>query len=369
MARQDRLRHGRHADRVGAERARRRGSRPASRSSARRTRCRRRRGSVMLAAPRRRQQLRDQRGIVGVDHVDEAVVAAVSPNSGLAPVKLMWSVISISEPGGMSGRRLPAALVWSSVSQPSAGHGADRRPSSRRRGRARSSARGRAGRRPASADMAQHQLAGMAADAGRGKARQLGVGDGGDGLRPRRRSRRGRSRGRRPPSAGSPAPALLSALAAITSFMAWRDGAGRRTSAGAAPRVTVRRRPSGPQRWIGRSSGGELAQLLAAAAARRDDLGPGRRRRRIRRCACWPAATMAAMADVSAHSPADRPRSRRCSRHGSRRPRRAPPRRRGTSNRARGRAASSRRARCSRSSISAPSRRGRRPPWAGRRGR
>ena len=43
----------------------------------------------------------------------------VSPNSGLTPVKLMWSAIAISAPGGMSSRRLPAALVCSSVSQPS----------------------------------------------------------------------------------------------------------------------------------------------------------------------------------------------------------------------------------------------------------
>jgi len=41
------------------------------------------------------------------------------------------------------------------------------------------------------------------------------------------------------------------------------------------PRVTVRCKPSGPQRWIGRSSRRELAQLLAAATAGRDDLGAG----------------------------------------------------------------------------------------------
>ncbi len=45
---------------------------------------------------------------------------AASPNSGLTPVKLMWSEITIGEPGGMSSRRLPAALVCSKVSQPSA---------------------------------------------------------------------------------------------------------------------------------------------------------------------------------------------------------------------------------------------------------
>ena len=43
-----------------------------------------------------------------------------SLNSGLTPVKLMWSEITIGEPGGMSSLRLPAALVCSSVSQPSA---------------------------------------------------------------------------------------------------------------------------------------------------------------------------------------------------------------------------------------------------------
>jgi len=32
----------------------------------------------------------------------------------------MWSEITIGEPGGMSSRRLPAALVSSTVSQPSA---------------------------------------------------------------------------------------------------------------------------------------------------------------------------------------------------------------------------------------------------------
>jgi hypothetical protein len=34
------------------------------------------------------------------------------------PAKLMWSLIAITEPGGMSSRRLPAALVCSRVSQP-----------------------------------------------------------------------------------------------------------------------------------------------------------------------------------------------------------------------------------------------------------
>ena len=34
-----------------------------------------------------------------------------SPISGLRLPKLMWSVISITEPGGKSSRRLPAALV------------------------------------------------------------------------------------------------------------------------------------------------------------------------------------------------------------------------------------------------------------------
>ena len=90
-------------------------------------------------------------------------LSPVSPNSGFTPVKLMWSVIAISEPGGMSRRRLPAALVCSSVSQPSARHGADGalhlvglavlvvvRAALQHRDRRR-------------ADMAQHQLAGMAA--------------------------------------------------------------------------------------------------------------------------------------------------------------------------------------------------------------
>ena len=43
-----------------------------------------------------------------------------SPISGLRPEKLMWSAISISSPGGMSGRNEPAALVRISRSAPSA---------------------------------------------------------------------------------------------------------------------------------------------------------------------------------------------------------------------------------------------------------
>ncbi len=44
----------------------------------------------------------------------------VAPNSGETPVSPIWSVIAITEPGPASSRRLPAALVRTSASQPSA---------------------------------------------------------------------------------------------------------------------------------------------------------------------------------------------------------------------------------------------------------
>ena len=149
VARQDRLGHRRHADGIGAQDARgadlgrRLEARPAEPDVDALVAERRwppaPPRSASRAAPDRRHRPCRRSGC-----------RPVSPNSGLTPVKLMWSVIAITEPGGMSSRRLPAALVCSSVSQPRLGHGADRRPSSRRPGRARSSARGPAARRPAS---------------------------------------------------------------------------------------------------------------------------------------------------------------------------------------------------------------------------
>ena len=61
-----------------------------------------------------------QARVIGVDHVDEAVIARFAEQRRLTPVKLMWSVITMTLPGGISGRRLPAALVSNRVSQPSA---------------------------------------------------------------------------------------------------------------------------------------------------------------------------------------------------------------------------------------------------------
>ena len=141
----------------------RRGSRPASRSSARRTRCRRRRDRrcwrrappTASARPARDRRHRPCR---------RSGLLPVSPNSGLTPVKLMWSEIAISAPGGMSSRRLPAALVCSSVSQPSAAMARIARlhlVGAATLVIVRAALQHGDGRR---ADMAQHEPAGVAAD-------------------------------------------------------------------------------------------------------------------------------------------------------------------------------------------------------------
>ena len=235
------------------------------------------------------------------------------------PAKLMWSVIAITEPGGMSSRRLPAALVCSRVSQPSSAtarmaplhlvglavlvvvraalqHGDRRRP-----------------------DMAQHQPAGMAADAwsaGSPAARRRGWSR---PASPRRRS------------APRPEPRITATLGLkpgalarrCASVMASPRCCGPNDIGRSSPRVTVRCRPSGPQRWTGRSSAANSRSfwrqppqgvielrprpdhhaLQDALAAGRDHGGDG--------------------TGLGAQCPADRPRSRRCSRHGSSRPRRA----------------------------------------------
>ena len=43
-----------------------------------------------------------------------------SPTSGERCDRFRWSLIAIRLPGGITGRRLPAALVCTSTSQPSA---------------------------------------------------------------------------------------------------------------------------------------------------------------------------------------------------------------------------------------------------------
>ena len=112
-----------------------------------------------------------QSRIVGGGHADEAAVALLA-ESGLIPVKSMWSVIAITDRGGRSARRLPAALVqqqslaaeFRSMRGMALFHfvgaatfvivGAALQHGDRRR-----------------SDMTQHQPTGMAGDAGLGKIR------------------------------------------------------------------------------------------------------------------------------------------------------------------------------------------------------
>ena len=301
----------------------------------------------------------------------------VSPNSGDWPMKLMWSVISMTLPGCISRRRLPAELVRISVVAAERRQRAHRQLSSRRRGHARNSARGPAAARPA------------CRRCGRARACRHGPPTPGAGkpgrsrIRDRRRrsstcvahSRRARSRARCRRAARSRARARGSPRA---HFNRRRHRRGPREIVGAegqrqqfAHGDRCGARPRGSHRWIGTSSAANSLQMLAAAAARRDqrfafahhhrlDDAPSRRPppsrrspRPRRRC------------------PADRRHSRHCSPHRACRWRRAAPRRPGSASRAHRRGAITARASAiiaseaaDRPAITAPSRTARRSPWA-----
>ena len=243
----------------------------------------------------------------------------------------------------MSARRLPAALVRTE-SRSRAAQGVRSAPfiaSARPRLVIVGAALQHGDRRRP--DMAQHQPAGMAGDAGlrespAGRRRECVATprtSSAKSPRPEPSTTRD-ARPRSPAARADPDAVSPASCAALRAQIVRR----RRTAAATAPSVTVRRTPSGPQRWTGISSLRESAQPLAAAAAGRDQRprpAPTTTHSTMRRS---PAPTMAAMAEASAHSLADRRRSRHCSRHRSCRPRRAARRRPGISNRAHRRASS-----------------------------
>ena len=137
----------------------------------------------------------------------------------------------------------------------------------------------RRGERGPAAPRPARRRSGRAPSGRRGPARS-GVGSPGcrrSRSRPRprspRRRRRGRTRARR--RRAGRGRRRLGASPPPSGRARQRRGCGPRRRAGSSsPSVTVRRSPSGPQRWIGVSGRRELGQPLPAAAARRAQVRP-----------------------------------------------------------------------------------------------
>ena len=180
----------------------------------------------------------------------------------------MWSVISITEPGGMSARSEPAALVRISVLDAERLRALRAPAAWRPRRRARSSGRGR----PACSTgmppkCAGDQLAGMAGDAALREAGQVGIGDA-DGVLDRvGERRRGRSRARCAIVGVQPAEPFDEDVGGRRSF---QDVSVRSRRAAVRPSSRSRTMPVSSQRCSLRVRPREFGEALAAAAAGRD---------------------------------------------------------------------------------------------------